>query len=133
MPQLINKEIEVIVAFLSQQKSRPLKSRIECIEMALPKVASRRMSRRASDTEEAAQRNFDFEPFYKGITMLKFGKKGAPHEKIFKLSGNQRYITWRSGWFTSKFGKDSSGVSKLIGNTYILLLILSPNITIINL
>ena len=51
----------------------------------------------------------DFEPFYKGITLIKFGKSGNPKERVFYLSRTpaNRYITWTSGLFTFKFGSKS--------------------------
>lgn len=49
--------------------------------------------------------SFDFGPLISpGITMLKFGRIGNPHERLFKLSGDLRYLKWYSGWFTSKIG-----------------------------
>ena len=42
--------------------------------------------------------------------MLKFGKGGTPHERLFRLSGDLRYLTWSSGWFTLKIGQKCSGI-----------------------
>eukprot|EP01038_Epipyxis_sp_PR26KG_P009243 gene9243-12457_t len=43
-----------------------------------------------------------------GITMLKFGKSGSPHERLFQLSSDLRFITWSAGLFTFKFGYECS-------------------------
>lgn len=45
----------------------------------------------------------------KGKYVLKFGKSGRPHERHLKLSGDQRFLQWESGFFSMKFGKLSSG------------------------
>lgn len=53
---------------------------------------------------------FDYEPLINpGITMLKFGRGGTPHERLFKLSGDKRYLTWSAGWFCSKLGGQCHG------------------------
>lgn len=38
--------------------------------------------------------------------MLKFGRSGQPHEKIFTLTRSNRYVVWRAGTWTFKFGKE---------------------------
>lgn len=46
-----------------------------------------------------------------GVTLLKFGRSGKPHERVFRLSHDHRFLKWNSGFFTflqkdnlSKFG-----------------------------
>ena len=53
--------------------------------------------------------DFDFRPMQKGITLLKFGSRGPAHEKVFKLSGDKRFITWEGRWISPKLGKRCSG------------------------
>jgi hypothetical protein len=51
------------------------------------------------------QEQFDYDSLINpGVTMLKFGKTGDPHERLFKLSGDRRFILWHAGWFTRKMG-----------------------------
>lgn len=64
-------------------------------------IGSRRVG---GDSEKA----IDYSPMINpGMTMLKFGKSGKPHERLFKLSVDQRYLKWYSGWFTPKLGAKS--------------------------
>ena len=58
----------------------------------------------------AKKDDFDFRPMQKGITLLKFGNRGPAHEKVFKLSGDKRYITWDGRWFSPKLGKKCVGI-----------------------
>ena len=53
--------------------------------------------------------DFDFGPMQKGITLLKFGSRGPAHEKVFKLSGDKRFITWEGRWISPKLGKRCIG------------------------
>jgi hypothetical protein len=53
--------------------------------------------------------DFDFRPMQKGITLLKFGNRGPAHEKVFKLSGDKRFITWEGRWISPKLGKHCVG------------------------
>lgn len=46
----------------------------------------------------------DFTPFEEGIKMLKFGRGGSPHEKMFTLWQN-RYIQWYAKKNCLKFGR----------------------------
>jgi hypothetical protein len=62
------------------------------------------------DNDEDKREDFDYGPMQKGITMLKFGQRGPAHEKLFKLSGNMRYITWEGRWFSPKLGKRCVGI-----------------------
>eukprot|EP01036_Dinobryon_divergens_P031312 gene31312-40684_t len=51
---------------------------------------------------------FDFESLQRpGIILLKFvgGYFGSPHERLFVLSNDLRYLSWESGWFCKKRGK----------------------------
>lgn len=51
-------------------------------------------------------KEIDFRPFHEGITVLKFGRRGAPKERLIKLIGN-RYLTWTSSVMSPKFGRQS--------------------------
>lgn len=63
---------------------------------------------------------FDYHPMINsGITMLKFGRSGKPHERLFKLSSDLRYLKWYSGWFSAKIGAKSSGKLALSLNSYV--------------
>lgn len=60
-------------------------------------------------SEESNKPAFDYGPMVQeGVTMLKFGRSGKPHERFFKLSQDLRFITWRSGWLSSKLGSKHS-------------------------
>ena len=48
----------------------------------------------------------DFTAFYDGISLLKFGKKGDPHEKIFTLTKDNRYIVWLANFWSWKWGAE---------------------------
>ena len=48
---------------------------------------------------------FDYGAMQKGVTMLKMGRSGPAHEKLFQLSGDKRFIIWTGRWFSPKFGK----------------------------
>ena len=74
------------------------------------KVISRDERARSNNKKDA----FDFRPMQKGITLLKFGSRGPAHEKVFKLSGDKRYITWGGRWFSPKLGKRCVGKDLLI-------------------
>lgn len=53
---------------------------------------------------------FDYAPLISpGVTLLKFGRGGKPHERLFKLSGDHRFLKWYSGWLSSVFKKDNIG------------------------
>jgi hypothetical protein len=74
-----------------------------------------RMPRKSigSRTKDKNEDSFDYSNLiYPGVTMLKFGRTGKPHERHFKLSRDLRFLKYRSGWFTSKMG--SSSVSKYL-------------------
>jgi hypothetical protein len=48
---------------------------------------------------------FDFDSLIEpGITMLKFGTGGSPHERLFTLTADLRYLSWNAGWFCGKMG-----------------------------
>jgi phosphatidylinositol phospholipase C, delta len=51
----------------------------------------------------------DFEPFYAGVTLLKFGRSGKPKERVLYLSRSpaNRFLSWRSSYFSKKFGRVS--------------------------
>ena len=40
----------------------------------------------------------------KGVTMLKMGRSGPAHEKLFQLSADKRFVVWTGRWFSPKFG-----------------------------
>ncbi|KAJ1426888.1 PLC-like phosphodiesterase [Ochromonadaceae sp. CCMP2298] len=66
------------------------------------------MPRKTIGQKGKKRETFDYEPLVEpGITMLKFGKGGAPHERLFKLSGDLRYLSWNSAWFCTKMGEKS--------------------------
>ena len=51
------------------------------------------------------EETFDYAPLIDpGMTLLKFGRSGKPHERLFKLSNNKRYLRYYSGWFSPKLG-----------------------------
>lgn len=59
---------------------------------------------------ERGEEAFDYSTLiHPGVTMLKFGRAGKPHERHFKLSRDLRFLKYRSGWFTSKLGGSSVG------------------------
>eukprot|EP01032_Pedospumella_encystans_P021097 gene21097-23939_t len=63
------------------------------------------MPRKTIGSKAKAKDEFDYEPLVDpGITMLKFGQGGTPHERLFKLSGDLRYLSWSAGWFSAKLG-----------------------------
>jgi hypothetical protein len=35
-----------------------------------------------------------------GVTLLKFGRAGKPHERLFRLTEKDRFLKWYSGWWT---------------------------------
>lgn len=74
------------------------------------KVISRDERARSNNKKD----DFDFRPMQKGITLLKFGSRGPAHEKVFKLSGDKRYITWGGRWFSPKLGKQCVGKALLV-------------------
>ena len=43
----------------------------------------------------------DFEPFYAGVTLLKFGRSGKPKERVLYLSRSpaNRFLSWRLATF----------------------------------
>jgi len=47
---------------------------------------------------------FDFKPLIKGVTMLKMGRSGPAHEKLFQLTPDKRFVVWTGRWFSPKFG-----------------------------
>lgn len=70
-------------------------------------MVRRTVGKSATKQEDDA---FDYLPMVQvGITMLKFGRGGKPHERLFKLSADLRFLKWYSGWFTSKVGTKSMG------------------------
>ena len=70
------------------------------------------MPRKTIGSKAKAKDEFDYEPLVDpGITMLKFGQGGTPHERLFKLSGDLRYLSWSAGWFSAKLGGKCQGRS----------------------
>lgn len=68
------------------------------------------MPRRTVGSGSANSQEFDYGPLINpGITMLKFGRNGKPHERLFKLSGDLRYLRWRSGYLTGNLGRKRTG------------------------
>jgi len=33
-----------------------------------------------------------------GVTVLKFGRSGQPHERVFKITGDYKDLSWQGGW-----------------------------------
>lgn len=63
----------------------------------MPRKAVGKKSAGATEGEET----FDYSHLVnQGVTLLKFGRSGKPHERLFKLSHDHRYLKWNSGWFT---------------------------------
>ena len=59
-------------------------------------------------TKTESEAAFDYAPLINpGMTMLKFGRSGKPHERLFKLSPDLRFLKWYSGWFSPKVGAKS--------------------------
>lgn len=87
------------------------------------------MPRKASQRDDLGE--VDFTPFYEGlmrnwsnfiyhhnylnnlldvgITLLKFGRAGQPHEKIFTLTRDNRFIVWLGAAMSWKFGRECEG------------------------
>lgn len=71
------------------------------------------MPRKTIGNKTKAKSEFDYEPLVDpGITMLKFGKGGQPHERLFRLTGDLRYLSWTAGWLSTKFGSKCQGERK---------------------
>jgi hypothetical protein len=69
------------------------------------------MPRKTIGSKGKQKDEFDYEPLVDpGITMLKFGSSGPPHERLFRLSGDLRYLSWNAGWFCSKLGGTCQGI-----------------------
>lgn len=50
---------------------------------------------------EAQDESFDYSHLVNsGVTLLKFGRSGKPHERVFRLSHDHRFLKWNSGIFT---------------------------------
>ena len=64
-------------------------------------------NRHKKDTNEE---EFGFEAMHKGVTMLKMGRRGPAHEKLFRLSGDKRYVIWEGRWFSTKLGRKCRGM-----------------------
>lgn len=61
-------------------------------------VGSPKKRTKATSAEEET---FDYAHLVeRGVTLLKFGRSGKPHERVFKLSHDHRYLKWNKGWFT---------------------------------
>ncbi len=68
------------------------------------------MPRKTVGLQTKGEDIYDYEALISpGITMLKFGRGGTPHERLFRLSGDLRYLTWYAGWFCSKSGGQCHG------------------------
>jgi hypothetical protein len=75
------------------------------------------MPRKTIGSKGKQKDEFDYEPLVNpGITMLKFGKSGTPHERLFRLSGDLRYLSWSAGWFCAKMGGNCQGGFPLSGS-----------------
>ena len=48
---------------------------------------------------------------YIGMLLLKFGKGGAEGERLFTLSGDCRYLSWKSKLFSMRFGRLNDSTS----------------------
>jgi hypothetical protein len=65
-------------------------------------------------TEQTAvvgdDKNFDFKQLEDpGMTILKFGRGGTPHERVIRITGNHQFLYWAAGWFSRKMGKRCVG------------------------
>lgn len=81
----------------------------------MPRKTVGAAGRAANNTAVQKEDAFDYGPLISpGVTLLKFGRKGKPHERLFKLSGDMRYLKWYSGWLTSLADKDNTGIIKVI-------------------
>lgn len=61
-------------------------------------VGSPKKTTKKSTTDDDS---FDYAQLVeRGVTLLKFGRSGKPHERVFKLSHDHRYLKWNSGLFT---------------------------------
>lgn len=50
---------------------------------------------------------YDYDPLISpGITMLKFGALGNPHERLFRLSQDHRFLSWHAGILGPKIGSN---------------------------
>lgn len=67
--------------------------------------------------------SFDYGPLINpGVTLLKFGRGGAPKERLFKLSADLRFLRWYSGFISSFYKENFSKSVKFELNMYIPLL-----------
>eukprot|EP01035_Chromulina_nebulosa_P020678 gene20678-26809_t len=56
--------------------------------------------------ENNDEEKFDFDQLIDpGLTVLKFGRGGSPHERVIRITPNLRFLYWESGWFCRKLGK----------------------------
>jgi len=51
-----------------------------------------------------------------GMTVLKFGKGGKPHERVIRITSNHQYLFWVPGWFSRQLGKKCVGKSEHVVN-----------------
>ena len=59
-------------------------------------------------TEVLDGQDLDLQPFYDGLVLLKFGRKGPAHEKKISLSKDNRTISWKAAILCWKFGASCS-------------------------
>lgn len=68
----------------------------------------------SSQGDNGDDKNFDFKQLEDpGMTVLKFGKGGTPHERVVRITGNHQFLFWTAGWFSRKLGK------KCVGKKYL--------------
>lgn len=65
--------------------------------------SSKNSDTRSTRSEEENPVDFTF--LIEGLTLLKFGRRGSPKEKVFRLTGDHACLYWESKWLSYHFGK----------------------------
>lgn len=68
-------------------------------------------SRKLVSSPSHADGEPDLTILYDGTMLLKFGRKGQAHERLFRLTQDNRYIVWKSNIFAFKRAEDSRGTA----------------------